>query len=96
MKKVGQAVRAIADAEPDTFAYQSATGSHEALVRVLRTPEDNDPRGRTQAWQANGRPRHTQRRHEPDPNQMDLLRELEVTDDVGGDSDTEAEQEAGA
>lgn len=96
VRKAAAAARAIADAEPDTFAYQSATGHHEALVRVLRTPEGNDPRGRTQAWQANGRPRHTQRRREPDPNQMDLLRELDVTDDVGGDSDTETEQEADA
>lgn len=94
LKKVAVAVRAICVDEPDNFAYQAATGSHEALVRVLRTPEENDPRGRTQAWQANGRPRHTQRRQEINQDQMDLLRELEAADDVGGDSDTYSEGEA--
>lgn len=96
VRKVTSAVRSIAEAEPDVFAYQSATGSHEAMVRVLRTPEDNDPRGRTQAWQVNGRPRHTQRRQEQNPDQLDLLQELEVSDDVGGDNDDEIGQEAGA
>lgn len=96
MKKVGTAIRAIALDEPDTFAYQPNTGNHEARVQVLRTPEDNDPRGRTQAWQANGRPRHTQRRQDANPDQLDLLQELEAADAVGGDIDTETEQEEGA
>lgn len=95
-RKVGQAVRAICESEPDNFAFQSATATTAPLVWVLRTPEENDPRGRTQAWQANGRPRHTQRRHEPNPDQLDLLQELEAADDVGSGTEDETEREAGA
>ena len=90
VRQFSRVVHAIAREESDTFLFQpqSATSS-EARVQVLRTPEDNDPRGRTQAWQANGRERHTSKKP-TDPDQMDLLRELEVTDDVDEDTDREA------
>lgn len=95
MTKGTAALRSICGDEPDTFAFQGHTGTHEAQVHILRTPEHNDPRGRTQAWQANGRPRNTQRRaRESNPDQLDLLLELEMADDVSGDDDTDTDREA--
>jgi hypothetical protein len=50
---VRSAVRTIADQEPDTFAYEPGTSTRrDDLVRLLKTPEERDPRGRTQAYQA--------------------------------------------
>jgi len=88
-RKVEDALRQIATAEPEMFEYQVRTGNHDPRVRFLRTPEDNDPRGRTQGYQALARPAHTRHRRRPadDPDQLDLLRELEETDDAGGDTD---------
>lgn len=95
MAKSTAALRSICGDEPDTFAFQGNTGTHEAQVRILRTPEDNDPRGRTQAWQANGRPRNTQRKaREKNPDQLDLLSALEMADDVSGDDDADTDREA--
>jgi hypothetical protein len=88
--KVTTAVREIVQDEPDTFAYQPDSGSTHALVRVLRTPEDNDPRGRAQAWQATGRRRHPAPRLDPNPDQLDLLNELDTAEDL---ADDEAESE---
>jgi len=94
MAKGNTALRSICGGEPDTFVYQGNTGTHEALVRVLKTPEDNDPRGRTQAWQASGRPRNTVRKaQEINPDQIDLLSLLELPEDVGGDDDTRTDRE---
>lgn len=95
MKTGTAALRAICADEPDAFALQGNTGTHEALVRILRTPEDNDPRGRTQAWQANGRPRNAARKaRETNPDQLDLLSALELADDVSGDDDADGDREA--
>ena len=84
--KVASAVDRIASAAPDRFAHDRKTGSRpEGLVRFLKTPEDLDPRGRTQAYQALGRPSRPQRpRPATDPNQLDLLQELNI-----GDNDEE-------
>lgn len=81
IRRFARVVQTIADEESDTFLFQPrSASSSEARVQVLRTPEDNDPRGRTQAWQANGRVRPTPRKT-VDPDQMDLLQELEVSED---------------
>ncbi|WP_430787630.1 hypothetical protein [Actinoplanes sp. G11-F43] len=77
--KVASAVDRVVAAAPDRFAHDRKTGVRpEGLVRFLRTPEDLDRRGRTQAYQALGRSGRS--RHTADPNQLDLLRELEVGD----------------
>jgi hypothetical protein len=93
-RTVGEALRLIAAAEPDAFEYHRATGNREALVRFLRTPEDHDPRGRTQAYQALARQRSTRRRPaEQDPAQLDLLQELESSDNVASDDQTDPTEE---
>jgi len=90
-QKVEAALRQIAADEPALFEYRGPTANHDPLVRFLSTPEDNDPRGRTQAYQALARPAHTRRRSRPaeNPAQLDLLDELQEADDVvdidGGD-----------
>jgi len=82
-RMVADAVRGIADADPETFAFRGATGTHEAVVQFLRTPEANDPRGRTQAYQALARGRHSnaRTRQVSDPNQLDLLDALDEDDE---------------
>lgn len=95
-RMVRAAVQQIAHEEPDVFEYRRNTERHDELVRVLRTPEDNDPRGRTQAWQANGRPRSTPRRRTaPSPDQLDLLGELGSADSVSGAEDDDLDREVG-
>lgn len=86
--KVASAVDRIVSAAPDRFAYDRKTGSRpEGLVRFLKTPEDLDPRGRTQAYQALGRSGRPQRsRPTADPNQLDLLQELDIGDNDEEDS----------
>jgi hypothetical protein len=52
------------------------------VMHLRRTPEDNDPRGRTQAYQALARrPGSRTRVPPPDPRQPDLFSELDVEDD---------------
>ena len=90
VRKVGEAARAIANGDPATFEYHPAAANRDGLVRFLRTPEDNDPRGRTQAYQALARgPRRRRRGVAEDPDQLgfdlDLLRGL---DGQGTGSDT--------
>jgi hypothetical protein len=87
--KVEAAVRAIVDDQPDKFAYEGRTGRRqEGLIRFLRTPEDFDLRGRTQAYQAIGRQGRPsgRRRSRVDPNQLDLLGELDAADTGEEDS----------
>lgn len=98
IRNVEEALREIATDEPNQFLYQRRTGNRGATVRFLRTPEDNDTRGRTQAYQALARPAHTP--HGPrfidDPDQLDLLdllSELDHAEDVGGDRDDEGSEE---
>lgn len=82
--KVGQAARNIAEQNPQTFRYHPTTGIREGWVSLLKTPEANDPRGRTQGYQALGRPgRSGKRRSESGivPGQMDLLSELDKADE---------------
>ncbi len=96
VKKASQAVRHIADTESTYFEYVAGGGNNDDVVRLLRTPEDNDPRGRTQAYQALARGRQTRKRSpKVDPNQLDLLREVEQVDD-GGMDELSVEREAGS
>lgn len=89
--RVASAVDRVVATAPERFAHDRRTGSRpEGLVRFLKTPEDLDPRGRTQAYQALGRSGRSRRT--ADPNQLDLLRELEVGDDDEEDTDGPAEE----
>jgi hypothetical protein len=89
IRRVDEAARRIAEAESGTFAYEARTANLEAMVRLLRTPEDNDTRGRTQAYQALARRGDTRRRRRrvSDPNQLDLFQELDEAEDGDEDDD---------
>ena len=89
IKRVGEAARKLATVDNASFAYQPPQPSDQdgGVVHLLKTPEDNDPRGRTQGYQAlmrGGRARRGKAAH-VDPDQLDLLRELAQADDEGGD-----------
>jgi hypothetical protein len=95
-KKIADAARRVAAAESANFAYIDANNSRDALVKILRTPEDNDPRGRTQAYQAVGRESITPKRRKtrPEiPGQLDLLAELDAGDNDGSEAAETREQE---
>jgi hypothetical protein len=92
---VGWAVTKIIAENPDRFAYEPPAKSRpEGLVRFLRTPEDFDRRGRTQAYQALSRVGKGAKGRPPpvSPGQLDLLRELDATDNDEEDSQTVDEE----
>lgn len=92
---IESSVNNIIKSGQDRFAYEPRTGMRpEGLVRFLKTPEDFDRRGRTQAYQALGRPgRPARRAPETIPGQLDLLRELDATDNDEEDSSPASEEE---
>lgn len=95
VRRIAAATRRIAAAEPATFAYDVSTANRDGLIRLLRTPEDNDTRGRTQAYQALTRREPTRRRRTAQVNlyQLDLFQELDQADDVGDEDDYRASGE---
>jgi hypothetical protein len=96
-RKVGVAVTACVRSAPGSFAYEAPTGVRpEGVIRFLKTPEDLDRRGRTQAYQALGRPKTTRRARQRvvDPNQLDLFAELDMAD-TGDEDSFVAEEEEG-
>lgn len=94
VRTVTDCVRRTAALHPDNFEFRGATGNHDPLVRFLRTPEDNDNRGRTQAYQALSRQGHTRRRaRQVDPDQLDLLSELGPADNVSGNGEDRTDEE---
>ncbi len=94
-KRVGEAAREIAKANSANFAYDPPTSNRDGLVRLLKTPEDNDTRGRTQAYQALARRDHTYRRRPRrlDPNQLDLLQELDQAEETADEEETQDEED---
>lgn len=95
-RKIAEAARGVAAAEPLNFAYVPANSSRDALVKILRTPEANDPRGRTQAYQAVGRESIAGKRRKtrPEiPGQIDLLAELYAGDNDGSQGSDTGDQE---
>jgi hypothetical protein len=94
-RRVGEVVQRIAVTDPDTFEYHSASGNHDAFVKLLRTPEDNDPRGRTQGYQRLARTRQRKRPSLPVPGQTSLLDELEEADNEGRNTVEEDAEETG-
>jgi hypothetical protein len=93
-RRVGEAARHIAAADPENFEYHPAAGNHDSFVKLLRTPEDNDPRGRTQAYQKLARTRQRRRPAPQVPGQTSLLDELEEADNEGR-SITDGDDETG-
>ena len=96
---VRAAVRTIAEDTPEAFAYVPSTGTRiDDLVSLLKTPEDRDPRGRTQAYQAlrdRGAQRRRQQVSEHQLDLLDLLAEAGRAETVGGESeDVLAEEES--
>jgi hypothetical protein len=97
IRKVTESAGRAVSAEPERLAFEPSTGTTDARLVILRSPEQFDPRGRTQGYQAvfSGRGR---RRVAPQvPGQMDLFTELDqaerVTPDETGqndDSDSDA------
>lgn len=85
VKTVGEAARVIAQSDTATFEYHGPAPNDAGggFVRLLRSPEANDPRGRTQAYQALARSSQARRRRtrQHDPDQLDLLQELAQADD---------------
>lgn len=93
VRKMTEATRRAASKEPERLRFESATGTTEPRVVILRSPEQFDRRGRTQGYQAvfSGRGR---RRPRPQvPGQMDLFIELDqaerVTTDETGQNDSD-------
>lgn len=86
---VGEAVRLIARDVPGTFEYHPPAGNHDGFVKLLRTPEDNDPRGRTQAYQKFARTRQPRQSPVEIAGQLSLLDELEKADNADSDADQE-------
>ena len=93
VRKVRDAARRAAAAEPDRLRYERATGTTEDRVAILRSPETFDLRGRTQGYQAIWpvRPRRGRRPAEI-PGQIDLFSELDdaervATEETGDNTD---------
>lgn len=95
-RKVAEAADRIAADDSASFEHVPTSSVREGLVRIRRNPEDNDPRGRTQAYQAVGRPAGGRRRRpRPEiPGQLDLLAALEPSDnDDTGEPAMEGQEE---
>ncbi len=53
VKKVAASARRLCDASPENFEFKAATATrHYSVVKVVDNPEQADPRGRTQRFQA--------------------------------------------
>jgi len=93
VKTIGEAARMVSESDNATFEYHGPRPNDAdcGFVRLLRTPEDNDPQGRTQAYQALARGSHVRRRRtrQHDPDQLDLLQELAQGDDEDVEDDGE-------
>ena len=79
---MGELAKRIAISDPGTFEYSAAGPNRDGHVRLLRSPEENDPRGRTQAYQRLGRLRQgrARRPRREIPGQGSLLDELDKAD----------------
>lgn len=104
IKKVEQALQRLCEVSPANFRFRQPTASRDyALVEVVDSPEQADPRGRTQRYQAIGRRFRGQPPREPSSAQqqelfdsLDLDTELEelATDETGAAHDEREEGEA--
>ncbi len=104
VKKVQGAARRAAEADPDRFVFQPSTGSTDARILIVRSPELVDRRGRTQSYQAVFGERGGRKRAvTAAPEQLDLFSVLDEaerasSEDVyenGGDSADDAVSQDG-
>ncbi len=93
-RKVSRSASRIAEQDPENYTFHPGSERREATVLILRTPEDADRRGRTQAYQAiarrgGGQPRRRARPEIPGQMQFEsVLHGLDAGDDAeeeGGD-----------
>jgi hypothetical protein len=84
-----------AEAEPERFRYETATGVTDERIAIERSPETFDRRGRTQGYQAvwAGRASRTRRRAEI-PGQTDLFSELDEAERVATEEESNNDTEA--
>ncbi|MGC5042415.1 hypothetical protein ACLQ16_03760 [Streptomyces albidoflavus] len=95
-KRFQSALRQLSVEDPDTYRYeQSPGGGPEGVVRLLRTPEDFDHRGRTAAYQSLARVSRRRRGRPVDPNQLDLLADVEGASETEGPSESSDDEEEG-
>lgn len=95
-KLISQAAAEVAASDPDTFQYNGPTANHDGFIRFMRSPEQNDPRGRTQAYQRLARGSQRSRRRPEIEGQGNLLDELEKADDneeLTASNETEGDEE---
>jgi hypothetical protein len=92
VRKVAGAARRAADADPERLRFQPASGSTDARVAILRSPEEFDRRGRTQGYQAVFGERS---RRLPPPQIPDQLELFGVLDDAEGASTDEVYESVG-
>lgn len=95
---VREAVRTIVTEDADTFAYVPSTATRaDDLVRMIKTPEDRDPRGRTQSYQSLrdwGRRRRGAPVSEHQIDLLDLLADVSPEeDDIPLDNDEPREEQ---
>jgi hypothetical protein len=93
VRKVTEAARRAGSEEPERLRFESATGTTEPRVVILRSPEQFDRRGRTQGYQAVFSQRGRRKPVPQVPGQMDLFTELDqaerVTTDETGQNDSD-------
>ncbi len=89
-RKVRDAARRAAEADPERLGYGRATGVTEERVAILRSPETFDRRGRTQGYQAVWAGRASRpRRPSEVPGQIDLFSELDEAERVATEEESD-------
>jgi len=89
-RKVRNAARRAAEADPERLGYGRATGVTEERVAILRSPETFDRRGRTQGYQAVWAGRASRpRRPSEVPGQIDLFSELDEAERVATEEESD-------
>ena len=97
LRAVREAARKAAEAEPERFRYERATGVTEERVAVLRSPETFDRRGRTQGYQAVWGSRTSRpRRRAEILGQMDLFSEFDEAERVATEEESDNGNEGGS
>ena len=98
-RKVQEAARRVAQDMSAFLRFRPPDGAHnEPRVEVLQTPEDLDPRGRTQGWQAVARAAEGKVRRRPPPDTGTIpfdfgamISELAAGEELEDDDSTEEE-----
>jgi len=95
-KRFQTALRQLSAEDPDTYRYEQVPGGGpEGVVRLLRTPEEFDHRGRTVAYQSLARVSRRRKGKSVDPNQLDLLADVEGSSEMEDPSEPSDDEEEG-